>query len=920
MADVEIIPTGGRNIYRLAVAELDGNPTAGDIVGATYDNRLCAFDANGKHRWDAAAGGFVFDLAAGDLDGDGRDEIAAACADGFVRVFDAAGRLRWEHDLQAPVLQVCIARLDGKTPVVLAGGVSRQIVVLFPTGQPMRSVNLDQEIANAAVRMLRAGDFDGDGQDEVALLPIRGQAQDVRFLKGPALEPMPKTRIPLQRTEYVKTASGALEPKESNVKFRKGVFEWSGNTLKTTNGLVADVNGDGAAELLLGGWGYTLKGPDAPRRVVELPDPPKVWSYDYHYRMRFLAAGDLTEHPGNEIVVVEGPDVQLCQSDGKVIAAAHAPFGFSDVVYVPGAPHGSVILGSSPNGDDNLYRVRFGGDWKKELESLPRRGRMADIEANLRHIADAAARWQGPPMIGADGPYDVVVNHYFWNGGPDLKIVDRWIEEVRFYEKAFPYSRLRFSIAFWPGEKLPLMRPDGKEWTRDARLAHDLTREQIAAGARKLEEARCHFWVQVGHGCAPHCSVEAAAAILDAAPTMCLGFISAEDEQTDQIAYYHEHHIQPILELCLKHGKRFIPRNKALWWVYWPAEPNLRRTIFNGKYRSVLLPCVEDSNSITADAQLAARVGLWLDGQVDDWSSRCSADWFCFNRCWEWEYVMTGHPHLRYYVSQAMLGARVFMMLNGERANRSGEWTRVGLEGTANFMHLLGKGVITPPKREQLRAISPVALNIQDPSLRLEVHGANGHAEQGWNRDGTDTRPWPFDRLDCYWGMAPLPLTDVSTYLWGRTRRAAEHVAATTPHGFVCIIPGSAPRKDGPWSSVWTTDGDSLSKDGQNHSLEEARKLILADLAEGEKRLSFHVEGRVFHQVVEQAPDHYLVVLIDSGWLDPADRLVKLSARIAGRWSVTDRLNKQPIGLLNNDFSITLPAGTLQILELQQSQ
>jgi hypothetical protein len=333
----------------------------------------------------------------------------------------------------------------------------------------------------------------------------------------------------------------------------------------------------------------------------------------------------------------------------------------------------------------------------------------------------------------------------------------------------------------------------------------------------------------------------------------------------------------------------------------------------------VLLPCVEDSNSITADAQLAARVGLWLDGQVDDWASRCSADWFCFNRCWEWEYVMTGHPQLRYYVSQAMLGARVFMMLNGERENRSGEWTRVGLEGTSNFLHLLGKGVITPPKREQLRAISPVVLTVQNPTLRLEEHEANGHSDQGWNRDGTDTRPWAFDRLDCYWGMAPLPPTDVSTYLWGRARRSSEHVPTTAPHGFVCILSGSMPRKDGPWSSVWTTDGATLSKGGKAYSLEEARSAITAELTDGVKGLPFRVEGRVFHQVIEQEANRYVICLVDPGWLDPADRDVALAAQSSGRWQVTDRLTGERLGDLQKPLALRVPAGVFRLLEVSLS-
>ena len=98
-----------------------------------------------------------------------------------------------------------------------------------------------------------------------------------------------------------------------------------------------------------------------------------------------------------------------------------------------------MLLGSSPNGDDNLYRLSFEPGWEKALENLERRGFMAAIGANLKQLADAAAAWHGEPMPGADGPFDVVVNHHIWSGWDPSKF-DAWIAEVRDYEKLFPVS------------------------------------------------------------------------------------------------------------------------------------------------------------------------------------------------------------------------------------------------------------------------------------------------------------------------------------------------------------------------------------------------------------------------------------------------------------------------------------------------
>ena len=887
-AGVTVWPTEGRQVYRLALAK--ASPNQRMILGTTYDERLCCWDESGAHRWDAPAGGFVFDVCCGDLDGDGADEILTAGADGAVRCFSIAGKELWRHSMEAPVLQVAVARLDGKSPVVLAGGITRQIVMLSPEGQATRTVDMSfEDEGEVVVRVLRAGDFDGDGSDEVALVGVRSKPLYVRFFKGADLEPMPGAT-----SQLGKFASGD-DP---------------------VNGLAADVDGDGAAELLLAGDIVGFKDGSLVHRTDVLPAVPKPKSYCYSYRMRTVAVGDLAPGPGCEILALDGADLQLCSADGKPQEAACAPLGFTDALYLPGSPLGTILLGSGTGGDDNLYRVAFDGDWKRALENLPRSGRQGDLDARLAKVAEAAATWEGAPMAGADGPYDVMVRHYMMTSRAALERVDDMIAEVRLYEKAFPYPRLRFSTCFWPCEQGPLLRPDGQEWPHDKRLKHDMTRADLVGLATKLEQARCHFWVQVGHGCSPHCSVEAVKAMLDAAPTMCLGFISAEDEKPEDIAYYFQHHIVPILELCLERGKRFIPRDKNVWWCYWPANPELRRMIFNGRYRSVLLPCVEDSNSRTADAQLAARVGLWLDGQVDDWASRCSADWFNCSRTWEWESVLTGHPQLRYYVSQAMLGARVFLNLNGE-LDKDSNWTPVGAQGTAPFLHMLGRGLITPPRREQIKSISPVVLNIPNPSERFVHHGANGHNHHQWNADGSESQSWAFDRLDCYWAMAPLPPTDVSTYLWGRTRRSADHLAVTAPNGFVCLLPGPAPHAGGPWTTVWTTDGDSLSRDERAIPLEEAREQLLQDLAAGEARAPIHVEGRVFHQVIEEGPNHYVVALVDPGWLDPADREAKVTIRLPGTWSVRDRLDGQALGTPNGPLSVTVPGGTLRILEIR---
>ena len=232
------------------------------------------------------------------------------------------------------------------------------------------------------------------------------------------------------------------------------------------------------------------------------------------------------------------------------------------------------------------------------------------------------------------------------------------------------------------------------------------------------------------------------------------------------------------------------------------------------------------------------------------------------------------------------------------------------------FLTLLGKGAITPPRRDQLGSLSPVAITLPAASERFAKHGANGHHEEYWNNDGTDTQPWAFDRLDAYWSMAPLPSTDAATYLWGRTRRDAWHLPITAPHGFVCLLPDAQPQSPARWSSLWTTDGDTLSRNGQRHALAEALQLIAAELSDAAKTFPFRIEGHVFHQLIETSPERYILALIDPGWVNPAEQKITIIAQRPATWQATDRLTSSALGELTKPLTITVPAGVFRMIEI----
>ena len=174
-------------------------------------------------------------------------------------------------------------------------------------------------------------------------------------------------------------------------------------------------------ELLFNPGAYSLQG--GARLTVEFPEAFKAPNYDQHYNMRMVAAGDLTNAQGAEIVLLEGCEIRLLDCRGQTLGAAAAPFGFTDVIYVPGSPRGHVLLGSSPNGDDNVYRLRFDAGWEDAIAGLTRRGFMAGVEDDLDELASAIGSWNGTPLDEAAKPYDIVIDHHMWSG-PDLAKLD----------------------------------------------------------------------------------------------------------------------------------------------------------------------------------------------------------------------------------------------------------------------------------------------------------------------------------------------------------------------------------------------------------------------------------------------------------------------------------------------------------------
>ncbi|MCK5802908.1 MAG: VCBS repeat-containing protein [Lentisphaeria bacterium] len=161
----------------LALANIGSPPTLHALVGCE-DGTLLALSQNGKTLWTAHFNGRVNALAAGDLDGDGRDEIACAVEDSQLHVLNADGSERWTKFFEAfrssggieghpRVTLFADFDADG-TPEIAVGCASSIFYVLNADGTPKTGkTGAWQATTQHKACGIGAADMTGDGQLEL---------------------------------------------------------------------------------------------------------------------------------------------------------------------------------------------------------------------------------------------------------------------------------------------------------------------------------------------------------------------------------------------------------------------------------------------------------------------------------------------------------------------------------------------------------------------------------------------------------------------------------------------------------------------------------------------------------------------------------------------------------------------------------
>lgn len=899
-ADRHVVPVG-TNAWHVELWD------EADVVIADYEGVVSRRELeSGRALWSHSADGFVFDLKTGDLDGDGRLETAYVSAEGTLGVLEADGLLRWEFAPQTgqPLFNVVLANLTGDEALEVAcGGIDRHVYVLDQYGERVaQSAEMER-----VIHRLAAGDLAGDGHDELLVIETRVIANAMEVRDG-ALRSLWRKRLEV--------------PNE--------MINWEnpGGSFFPFSLEIVDLDGVGRPELLMGDTYFN-------KQAVMVADHEgtPVWiserlhafemvdgSQTEFYSTAFVAAADLfSQYAGKEVVSVAGGMFRIWTAAGEPIGARNSPLGFSDLEILGR----ELILGSCPNGDESIYRMAIDEDWPESVDALGFKGLVSRIQEDSARLREQVLALPVEPSNGAH--YDVITS--FRSIAADESGLARHRREEAWFKERFPYDNMRIVRMLKVIEDEPVLDEHGELWfpwrwrTDSINGTHSV--EEILEKARWVEAHRIPTIFYMGHSCMPFITLETAERILRAAPDYCVGFNSMEDEQVDLIPRYFEHYFRHLADLCREYGnKRYITKNKGLWWMTSPARPRVFEALFEGGRSAVSMAATEDSNSRTPEINLMARGGLWQAGLLSGNEVSIHRDLFSFNRFQQWEYPRVGHPFLRLLVAHATMG----MTCVNERIRAiydQGEtlaFSPVGRESVEIFYHLLGKNIVYSPSREEAAGYSPIGLVMHQPKRKWLEDAHNGHSPEDWV-DDPELHQAVLPHNGSLWGMTATPPHALTHVLFNKKRQFGYQVPPT-PFGLVAIVPEQADLHDvAGVSEWWHTDGIYLWKEGQERLTGmAAAEALRADFEKAAERLPFRqvdAERAVFMNVLRRPGGGYRLFLVDPGWLDPEEHEVEIRIQVEGVSKVREVLTGTALEIEDGQFRVSVPAGLFSVVDVE---
>ena len=927
----------GYTISKVRTALKDGEPY---IVASSYEGCVLCIKQDGTLIWKNVLSGCMNrDLWCADVTGNGSDEILAANADGSLYCLSAHGNLLWTFKpSDAPMSAVCAVPGTNGTPYVVCGGYELRLHYLDAKGTLVRTID--------------SGAYAKEnpwGKDAKRRPPPNKHA--VNFLR-PLKRANKPAALAVHGALWSNSGRGGLycfeplsEKPYTYIKPEAGVGE-----LRT-----ADIDGDGNDEILTGASSMiqdavmTLIDPDSDdgggqfevsslRRKIDgfgyrVLQPELVGTGDsmqlfllFGSRIILLpTAQDLDSRPGG------GPpdssmrpwsaaglrrirtDLDVDPKRAEVLANR---FAYNDMWKIP--TENSIVLASAQSGGSCVHILDLDTPgWKESYANLTPPGKITDILTTSAAMREQLKSFQRPEWENKTPPVYFLTDSRRSGAAPYIKEIESKYDSPIFLEsKHLPrvedVDRSTFDEVY--------------QKRRDGRKKYVLTSEQMVNEIVPLFEGAPGISYWGGHGNDPfQTSLETQTKVFDIA--MAKGkkvvTIYPEMEHYDEhFAWVMENHIYPMAKHAQKTGVKIFVRTKHAFWHSIVHMP-LWHGLLSGELADAFVPALEETTDKTMEQSVAARLGIWTSGCVNQWGARCARDNTSFDRLRQHSHQMLPNHFLRQMIYNISCGATYLNNFPVDQDYMSVLW------------ELIAKGALYVPQRNELVSLSPVHISMLEPDKHFVDTGNNVKWVTFFDQKEEDANPLVFGRLNGSWPGAPNTEWDYSRYAAGVTDRRLNYLPPFE-NGIVMLTPpqaGTFADTDAPRGKMvdhlhplyrtimkeYITDGrDYISADGKHRRpAKEYYKTIEADIKAGSRKLPLTVTGDVAWVCAQTSPTHLRLTLIDGGYINPSAKVATVTFHTAKPAKMTDLLDGTDFRIIKSKTTVDIPCGHFRFIDIR---
>ncbi|MEM0965836.1 MAG: hypothetical protein AAGJ81_06790 [Verrucomicrobiota bacterium] len=895
----------GYTVMKVRSGSSHGTPF---IVGSTYEGTILGMRFDGSIAWTNPLSGYMnHDLWCGDLDGDGIDEILAANADGSIYCLNVTGDLLWSFKKNdVPMNAVCIIR-DGDRSFIACGGYDLWLYYLDSNGELLESIH--SETYSKEVPWGRGGDVE----------PPQIDAHTINFLRP--LKRSDGTEVLVMdgiMNSHAGTGTIYLFEPLSTEPFAS----LKSKLVKPIGHLsVADSDGDGNGEIFLGTSNMIM---DSGIEHIHPFDETSML-YDgeilrheidnFGYRVWqtvFIGGSD-----GQTLTLV-GSSIVLHdrEMNPSTVEVLEGTYSFNDIWHVPNSD--LLLLASVQSGGSCIYIIdTTNKSWKEEYERIDPPGKIARIKNNTDILRNQLKNFTAPATERNPLPVHIGLNRTAFETNQEL------LGEIAEHSDS-----PTFHLNYWElrPEKWDRSSIESEKYRerRDARRSYVKTQDEILDGIREQYEGFEGISYWGGHGNDPFFfSMDTRRKMIDAAEGKRTAIVFPElEDRSEEAHVVVDELLLPLAKYAEGKDVSIYIRTKNIFWFgnvyeeYW--EP-----FISGEFADVFVPLMEETSAKTMDISVAAELGIWASGVTNRLGTRTAWDNPSFDRTRQFSHQRLANHFLRNNVYSVASGAT-------ELNTSENEYTSL-------LWELIAKGALYVPKRDEIVSFSPVHLSVSQPNEEFLEEGANFKWTTFYDPEKNKDNPMVFGRMNGTWPGAANTPWDFSTYAAGVKDRR-QNFLPPYENGVVLITPpqnGPLAESDAPRGKLtdhihplyqdimveyYTNGKDYLSPDGLETFSANGRvyESIRDEIEERSQLLPLTVSGEVAWVTAQSSPNHLRLTLIDSGYLNPDERIAEVQFHTINPVAIRDVISGErfPLSDSNRAF-IDIPIGLFRFIEIE---